>query len=92
MLGILAHLVLSQPQTSTTEIQYCSIQTAYKSALVALHRAKAQGICSACELAILECLVADLEAALRQLEPQRGTPVQGLQGPHASDPLGLSWQ
>ena len=89
MLGILAHLVFSQPRVSPVEIQYGSIQTSYKSALEALHRANALGTCSVYDLVMLEHLVADLEAALRRLEAQRGTPGTG---PHASPSEGYSWQ
>lgn len=89
MLGLLAHLAFSQPNIPPIEHQYCSIQTSYKSALEALHQAKVRGDCGEYELAMLENLVADLEAALRNLEPQRGTREQL---PHASDGWGLSWQ
>lgn len=89
MLGLLAHLALSQPNVSPIEIQYCSIQTSYKSALEALHLARVQGDVSPNDLAMLEHLVADLEAALRRLEPQRGTPSKG---PHESESWGFSWQ
>lgn len=88
MLGLLAHLALSQPYIPPVEHQYCSIQTSYKSALTALHQAKVSGDCPEHELAMLENLVADLEAALRNLEPQRG-PREQL--PHASDSWGLAW-
>lgn len=89
MLGLLAHLAFSQPNIPPIEHQYCSIQTSYKSALEALHQAKVRGDCGEYELAMLENLVADLEAALRRLEPQRGT---ALSPPHASDSGGLAWQ
>ena len=88
MLGLLAHLAFSQPNIPPIEHQFCSIQNSYKSALTALHQAKAKGDCSEYELAMLENLVADLEAALRNLEPQRG-PHEQL--PHASDSWGLAW-
>lgn len=88
MLGLLAHLAVTQPHTSPVEIEYCTIQTSYKNALEALHQAKVHGNVSAYDLALLENLVADLEAALRRLEPQRGTFPS--QGPHASTSWGFS--
>ena len=89
MLGLLAHLAFSQPHIPPIEHQFCSIQASYKNALMALHLAKVNGDCGEHELAMLENLVADLEAALRNLEPQRG-PREQL--PHASSAWGMSWQ
>ena len=71
MIGLVLHIALHDSTPLSIEVQYCYLENARRKALTALALARRYPHTPPEELAALESMIADYEAGLRKLEPNR---------------------